>query len=174
MSTLRSRICGAPKVKVCGVRSPEEALLAAELGADLIGLNFHPPSPRYLEIGAAREIAEAVKAALPAAGEPLLGRGVRASHSRPRPRRSAKRSASTSSSCTATPTRRRWRPSPRARWSRCGFEVRPAAAELAPWREIGVWGMLLDTRHPGLYGGTGQSWNFATVGRHRQAQANGC
>ncbi len=38
-----------PEIKICGVTSPEEAMLAADLGADLIGLNFYPPSPRYLE-----------------------------------------------------------------------------------------------------------------------------
>ena len=37
-----------PKVKVCGVCRPEDAVLAADLGADYLGLNFHPPSPRYV------------------------------------------------------------------------------------------------------------------------------
>ena len=52
-----------PKVKICGVTTPEDALLAVELGADLLGLNFYPPSPRYVDPSRAREIATAVRAA---------------------------------------------------------------------------------------------------------------
>ena len=36
---------GEPLIKICGVTRPEDAALAVELGADLVGLNFLPPSP---------------------------------------------------------------------------------------------------------------------------------
>ncbi len=36
-------------VKICGVRTYDDALMAARAGADMLGLNFHKPSPRYIE-----------------------------------------------------------------------------------------------------------------------------
>ena len=44
------------KVKICGIRSLEEAEAALEAGADALGFNFWKPSPRYVEPEAAREI----------------------------------------------------------------------------------------------------------------------
>jgi phosphoribosylanthranilate isomerase len=44
------------RVKVCGVRAPEEARRVAELGADAVGLNFYPPSPRYVDPATAAAI----------------------------------------------------------------------------------------------------------------------
>lgn len=49
------------RVKICGVTTIEDALLAAELGASAIGLVFWPGSPRVV----AREQAQAIVAALP-------------------------------------------------------------------------------------------------------------
>jgi phosphoribosylanthranilate isomerase len=44
------------RVKICGVTTPEDACLAAELGAHAIGLNFYPESPRAISPFAARNI----------------------------------------------------------------------------------------------------------------------
>jgi phosphoribosylanthranilate isomerase len=44
------------RVKVCGITRPEDARTAAELGADAIGLVFHPPSPRVVTTAEARAI----------------------------------------------------------------------------------------------------------------------
>jgi phosphoribosylanthranilate isomerase len=44
------------RVKVCGITSPEDALMAASLGVDAIGLNFHRPSPRWVDPDTARRI----------------------------------------------------------------------------------------------------------------------
>jgi phosphoribosylanthranilate isomerase len=50
------------RVKICGLTSVEQAVACADLGAEWIGLNFHPASPRYV----APERAAAIVAALPA------------------------------------------------------------------------------------------------------------
>ena len=46
-----------PRVKICGVRRLEDALLAAELGADAVGFVFWPESPRFIDPYRARDIA---------------------------------------------------------------------------------------------------------------------
>lgn len=51
-STIRPRT----RIKICGVTQLSEALLIAEQGADSIGLVFHPKSPRFIGLDAARKI----------------------------------------------------------------------------------------------------------------------
>jgi phosphoribosylanthranilate isomerase len=48
------------RVKICGVTRAEDADAAIEAGADLIGLNFYPPSPRYVAADAAIRIRETI------------------------------------------------------------------------------------------------------------------
>lgn len=49
------------KVKICGIRRTEDAVAAADAGADLIGLNFWPGTPRCVPVDQACEIADAVR-----------------------------------------------------------------------------------------------------------------
>jgi phosphoribosylanthranilate isomerase len=59
-------------VKICGVRTPEQALHAGASGADLIGLVFYEPSPRYVT----PDRAAAVTRALRDAGSPVIPVGL--------------------------------------------------------------------------------------------------
>jgi phosphoribosylanthranilate isomerase len=44
------------KIKICGIKTVTDALAAREAGADLIGFNFYPKSPRYIDVGRCRDI----------------------------------------------------------------------------------------------------------------------
>ena len=46
-------------IKICGLKSLPDAEAAARAGADMIGLNFYPPSPRCCTDEAAEEICNA-------------------------------------------------------------------------------------------------------------------
>ena len=55
-------------VKICGVTSPADAAMAADAGADMVGLIFYPPSPRYVTPGQAGAIVASLPPELPAVG----------------------------------------------------------------------------------------------------------
>lgn len=61
------------RVKICGVTTLDDALRCAKAGADLLGLNFYPPSPRYLPLERARLIAAGLRSILGAARPLLVG-----------------------------------------------------------------------------------------------------
>lgn len=51
-------------VKICGITRLEDALYAAECGADMLGLNFYPKSKRYISVENARRLVADVRAQL--------------------------------------------------------------------------------------------------------------
>jgi len=48
------------RIKICGVTTPEDARFAAECGADAVGLNFYPHSPRFLDPHTAAAVVRAL------------------------------------------------------------------------------------------------------------------
>ena len=55
-------------VKICGVTNLEDALLCVEAGADMLGFNFYPRSPRYVAPSDARRITEQLPASVVSVG----------------------------------------------------------------------------------------------------------
>ena len=48
------------RIKICGITRPDDGVTAALLGVDAIGLVFYPPSPRFVNPDAARQIVVAL------------------------------------------------------------------------------------------------------------------
>jgi phosphoribosylanthranilate isomerase len=46
----------SPQVKVCGITTEHDFDMALRCGADAIGLNFFPPSPRYIDVELATQL----------------------------------------------------------------------------------------------------------------------
>ncbi|MGA2410671.1 MAG: phosphoribosylanthranilate isomerase [Candidatus Binataceae bacterium] len=141
-------------VKICGVTTPEDAELAIACGADLIGLNFYPPSPRYVDYERAQTIREAIGARVI-----VVGLFVNAERSRiDQCRRELKldmlqfHGDEDESALAGWPIRV-------IRALRVKAEIAEQAyTTSADYR-------LLDTFHPGLYGGTGLRLSMAWLRR---------
>ncbi|HEV2852912.1 MAG TPA: phosphoribosylanthranilate isomerase [Thermoanaerobaculia bacterium] len=142
------------KVKICGVTDPANALAAVELGADYLGLNFYPGSPRFVDAGRALEIASAVAGRVPLVGvfvnapageiEEIAGRvGLDL----------VQFSGDEGPEAVA----------PFAGRALKAFRTGglPGREEMAAYGEL--WGVLIDAPHGSLYGGTGTAWDYGSV-----------
>ena len=49
------------KIKICGIRTLNDALAAVDAGADMFGFNFYKKSVRYVEVGMCRGITAALR-----------------------------------------------------------------------------------------------------------------
>lgn len=52
------------KIKICGITTLDDALIAAEAGAHLLGLNFYKASPRYISPELAQNLCDQLREAL--------------------------------------------------------------------------------------------------------------
>jgi phosphoribosylanthranilate isomerase len=142
----------AVKVKVCGVTDPANALAAVEMGADYLGLNFYPGSPRYVSVERAREIAGAVGGRVPLVGVFVNTPAAAIAETVERAGLDLVQLSGDEGPETvglfAARTIKAFRTG--------GL---PGGAELAAWSA--VWGVLIDAPHRDLYGGTGEGWNYA-------------
>lgn len=163
---MTSGVIERPRVKICGVTRPDDALLAIDLGASMLGINFYEPSPRFVRPRQAADLVDAVRALRPAAQ--ILWVGVFVDASLDTLRRVADvadldlvQLHGDEDPAEMVPIAERAIRVFRVR-QRVSREALEEAME--PWRELGTWGYLLDTHHDDLYGGTGESWQFSSLG----------
>ncbi|MBN1372411.1 MAG: phosphoribosylanthranilate isomerase [Anaerolineaceae bacterium] len=148
-------------VKICGITTLEDALACIEAGADWLGFNFYPPSPRYLTPTACVEIAAVLRRSHP--GVKLVGVFVNAPIQEVTAILDGCR-LHLAQLCGHEP------PEHLAMLGEQAFKaLRPAnatalEAELAAYRariEAPAW--LIDAYRPGQFGGTGHTadWSLA-------------
>lgn len=155
------------KVKICGIRTFDEALTVIDAGADIVGFNFYPSSPRYIRPGDCMRLVVRLETALreEMARITLIGVFVNAEpafiHAVFR-------------DCHLDTVQLSGDEPPEALeylGERSFKVIRPTSEEEMfdtvrrfPKRTMAPeW--LVDTYHPGLYGGTGErmDWNLARL-----------
>ncbi len=62
----------APFIKICGMTDEAGAVAAVRSGAEAVGLNYAPGTPRELTLGEGAELARQIRAAAPTAGRPQI------------------------------------------------------------------------------------------------------
>lgn len=145
------------KIKICGITNSNDALAVARLGADEIGFNFYPGSPRYID----PETARLASADLP----PKVRRiGVFVDADIHDVLRSAEIAGLDGIQLHGTESTAFVE---ELRASTDRFVIKAVSSDSvrdAPFSAYGLAdAILLDAPHSGEYGGTGVTWNWATA-----------
>ena len=143
------------KVKICGVTDPANALAAVELGADYLGLNFYPGSPRFVETGRALEIASAVAGRVPLVGVFVNAPAAGIEEIAGRVGLDFVQFSGDEGPDAVAPFAGR-----AIKAFRTGGL--PGREEIAAYGAA-LWGVLIDAPHGSLYGGTGAAWDYGSV-----------
>lgn len=157
------------KIKICGIKTPEMARKAAESGADLLGLVFYPPSPRFLTEEAAAELVDGIAGSNLAKTPALVGLFVNVPLAEMAEHAEKYGLAYLQLSGDETPEQvaeiSKVRPVIKA--MRLPVEINPdAALDLAgPFGELPNVTLLLDTHKQGMYGGTGETGDWLAARR---------
>jgi phosphoribosylanthranilate isomerase len=144
----------AVRVKICGVTDPANALAAVEMGADYLGLNFYPASPRFLTLDRAREIADTVRGRVPLVGVFVSASPDEIAETVEKVGLDLVQFSGDEKLEAVAPFVAR-----AIKVFRAGRL--PGRDELAAWSA--VWGVLIDAPHRSLYGGTGEAWDYGAV-----------
>lgn len=141
------------RVKICGITCAEDAAAAVEAGADALGFIFFPGSPRYVSPETVTEIVAGLPPMVTTVGV-FVNETPDAVRSRMREtglRCAQLHGDESPDECAAVAGS-----VIRAVRVGEGFE----AASLEPYAGLGVTTFLLDTEKEGLYGGTGETFDW--------------
>jgi phosphoribosylanthranilate isomerase len=135
-------------VKICGVTTLEDALLAAEAGAAALGFNFYPKSPRYIEPADARRIGDRLPAG-------VLKVGVFVDEPP-----DAVRAIALEAALDVVQLHGSAKADGLRVWRACRVT---AGFEESSLNDDAAEAFLLDTPAPGLHGGTGQTFDWSAA-----------
>ncbi len=143
------------RVKICGITRPEDAQAAAVLGADAIGLVFYAPSPRAVTIVQAQTIVSALPPFVTVVGLFVDAAPAEIAAVLQSVRIDALQFHGHE---TAAQCERYGRPYIKALRMREDMDVAAGVRDHA-----GASGVLLDTHHDRLTGGTGEAFDWTRV-----------
>jgi phosphoribosylanthranilate isomerase len=143
------------RIKVCGVTNVKDARACAELGADMIGFNFYPQSPRYIEPKIARQIVERIPRSADAVGVFV---DASADEIRITAKRTGIESVQLHGDFSPETCRELAREFRVIRAFRTEARFQPEAAGAFPDCDV-----LLDAHHPDLRGGTGVTCDWSAA-----------
>lgn len=143
------------RVKICGITRPEDGLLAAQLGADAIGLVFYEPSPRSVSIMQAKKILQDLPAFVSTTALFVNAEGdfVKQVIDELKVDLLQFHGAETPMYCESFS-----RPYIKAIAMQADTDLKTLAAEFSQARAL-----LLDTYKPGVPGGTGEVFNWQWI-----------
>lgn len=144
------------QVKICGITNTEDALCAAENGAAALGFIFYPSSPRFIEPQKAREVIDRLPAHLVKVGVFVNEKEeyVKRVFEECRLDMIQLHGDETLEYCGKFPSRHVIK----------AMELK-ADEDLSRADAYDVAAILVDSRHAGLYGGTGRTANWELAGR---------
>jgi phosphoribosylanthranilate isomerase len=145
------------KVKICGITSYDDAVAAMDMGADLLGFNFFPKSPRFVTPEKAGEIVDRLPAFINTAGIFVNA--------------SIEQIRETRDSCSLDWIQLHGDESPEFCRSLISHNVKTIKAIRVRNQEdvegAGTFftdAVLLDAFHPDKYGGTGDTFDWSVIG----------
>lgn len=145
------------RTKICGITNVDDALLAAEAGADAIGLVFYRPSPRAVDVQRARQIVAALPPYVSAVGLFVNASRCELTETLEAVQLDMLQFHGDESPADCEGYHKPWYKALRVK---PGEDIRAQAAHYR-----GACAILLDAYVPGLPGGTGESFDWSLIPR---------
>lgn len=152
------------KVKICGITNYDDASAAVDLGADLLGFNFYPKSPRFIKPEKAAEIINKLPAFVDIVGVFVYEAGNGENESFSKINETIKR-------CHLNWVQLHGDESPQFCRMFLSLNVRTMKAlrvkdktDIEKANDFFTDAVLLDAFHPEKYGGTGISFDWNIIG----------